>query len=242
MLTSSSSAVGAAEAGRDDRRGPPVHRRPPRRRVHQLEARRGARRDADRGQGAAGRDRQSLVRPRPRRSQSRAAPRTRWSAVCCFAGSPATSTGRSTSSTSGTSPRGTCSPTSVASTSERYLLTGPELHAATPLRRPQPDRECAAAAAADAGAAVRDGGGGDGADRRSPSHLRGRGPLGHPVVHLPQRQGARGARLGAAPARGDPRGHRALAARGARRARRGTPAHRPRPARHRPALRVLPFG
>ncbi len=44
---------------------------------------------------------------------------------------------------------------------------------------------------------------------------------GTPVVHLSERQGARAARLGASPPRGDARGHRPLAARGARQASEG---------------------
>ena len=58
-----------------------------------------------------------------------------------------------------------------------------------------------------------------------------RGALRDAVVDLPERQGAARARLGAASPRGDARGHRALAARAARRPRRRPHAHRRRPAR-----------
>jgi nucleoside-diphosphate-sugar epimerase len=76
-------------------------------------------------------------------------------------------------------------------------------------------------------------GGGDGVHRPGAADLGRRGPLRHAVVHLSQREGARGTRLGTAVARGDPRGHRPLATRAVGRAGRGPPAHRPRPARDR---------
>ena len=133
----------------------------------------------------------------------------------------------------------------AASRGERYMLGGRNFTLAAPLRRPAPDRRCAGAATAAAG-------------RGSPSAPPRRWSSSASAAGLGATRSARAAqwwtyrndkaqaraRLRAPPARGDPRGHGALAAGAARRARRGplaVPPARPRGGRpRRPGRRAVP--
>ena len=186
--TSSAGAVGPAQPGGTADESAAVHRRPPRDRLHQLQARRRDRRAARRRPGPAGRDRQPDLRPRPRRPDR--APRTGSSAGCCCAGIPAYIDGGLNIVDVRDVARGHLLADERGRGGRALPARRAQLHPPAPLRRPQPDRRGAAAALklhgqvllrASVEALERAGLPGAGHPRR--------GPLGDAVVDLPQRQG-----------------------------------------------------
>ena len=176
VLTSSSSAVGAARPGETIDEDHPFTVGRLGDRLHQLQARGRAGLDALGGQGAARRDRQPVVRPRPRRPEpernlQRAGPP---SPASPHPGLPRRSDQHRRRARRRQGPRARRRARRGGRAVSAHRA---ELHAAASLRRPQPDRRGAAASGPDAGTAGGGGRRGDGAGRLAPADLRGRGPL-----------------------------------------------------------------